>query len=163
MEFDTMKKGQVTIEFLLLMVLVLVYIGVIIQPSAADATNATKDTVNIAKLKLSAEKLANAIDYAGISGNGTRQTLQIVVPQNGTMSCVTKGIQFTYEVLGTGIDQCVDAAADREGKNCNVTIPTNSNFTCLHDTISGINKGMVQKATVQKNDFGAITVAITTP
>ncbi|MCR4335728.1 MAG: hypothetical protein NUV57_04280 [archaeon] len=87
MEFNTNVKGQASIEFLFVMLIAIVFIVAIVQPSADLASNSTKDVANLTQLKISAEKLASTIEFVSLSGTGTRQTITITVPKESTLKC----------------------------------------------------------------------------
>ncbi|MEK6957448.1 MAG: hypothetical protein AABW99_00500 [archaeon] len=120
------RRGQASIEFLLILVVSLLYIVAIIQPNADIASNAMNDTANLAKLRASADKLVNAAQYVSISGAGTRQTIEIVIPPQSKIYCVPAappstnfaGIGFSYLVvpLDAGLEQ-ISARVPEECKN----------------------------------------------
>ena len=91
-----MKKGQASIEFLLTLLIALIYISTIIQPNVDASQSAITDVANLSKLTISQEKITNAIEYVNLSGKGTRQTMQIIVPKDATLKCVSAELVAKY-------------------------------------------------------------------
>ena len=91
-----MKKGQASIEFLLTLLIALIYISTIIQPNVDASQSAITDVANLSKLTVSAEKISNAIEYVYLSGKGTRQTMQIIIPKGATLICSGTNLTATY-------------------------------------------------------------------
>jgi len=100
MEHNFMK-GQASIEFLLILLIAVLYITTIIIPNVENAEDRITDISNFAKLTISAEKLAKSIQYISLAGDGSKQTIQIVVPSNSTFDCVDGGsntvINISYD------------------------------------------------------------------
>ena len=144
MERDFMKKGQATIEFLLIIVIMLMYVSTTVLPNSDSSSNATEDVVNIGKLALSAEKLRNGIQYVSISGEDTKQTIHVIIPAESTLECGTQEIIITYNAKSSGIDECSSGI-------CTKSIKTGTDFTCDPTTLNGGSLGFTQKAIISKS------------
>lgn len=83
------RKGQVTIEFMLLLTLIMIYLTTIVQPSLAVAESAVKDASGLAKARLAAEKLANAVNGVGVSSGEARRSISLFIPKNAEISCAS--------------------------------------------------------------------------
>lgn len=128
------QKGQATIEFLLILLLAVGYIMAVVQPNADYASNSIADVASIGKLSVSAQKLSNAVQYVSLSGKGTRQTVEIVVPADGKLECDTgsspDSVKFSYTLKsGRGIAAC-EGDIDVDGKMCTRLISVGTDFTC---------------------------------
>lgn len=86
---NSRSAGQATVEFILTLVVALLIITVIILPSYDNSSNYVLDVSNLAKLRVSSDKLVDALQYVHVSGKGAKQTLEIVIPQNATITCDT--------------------------------------------------------------------------
>ncbi|MBI4210515.1 MAG: hypothetical protein HY544_03355 [Candidatus Diapherotrites archaeon] len=139
----TGTRGQATVEFILVLLIAVTFLAVIIQPNADLATGAMHDTQNLAKLRLSADKLVNTIQYVSVSGVGTKESIQTVIPVNASITCGTTAgkntIVMNYTSTGLkGTASCLvdeDNASDTEGKTCKKTFGTGAIFTCTQDTV----------------------------
>jgi len=123
---DLKQRGSVSIEFILLLAISLVYINGVIWPITLNSSQATADIKAIADTKVSAMKLANALDQAITSDGDMKKTMNFFVPENGSITC--NGDKVEYAVLvdymrGWNPDEtnCVvepDAPADPIGWKC---------------------------------------------
>lgn len=138
-----MNKGQASVEFLLIIMLSILYISTVIIPGADAAENAAEDTAGIAKIVGSAEKLAGTIQYVALSGVGTRQTIEVVVPENSTFTCGTNSITISYTAKRT----LQDTHCTGSPSVCRKTIEVGTAFTC--NPAPGILTGLY-KVTVEK-------------
>lgn len=177
------QRGQATVEFILTLVIALLIITVIILPAYDNSSNYVLDVSNLAKLRVSADKLVDSLQYAYVSGNGTKQTIEAVVPQSATLSCKKCTVDLTTNtiictsagglgntpnsvVMAYGIlsknpsPSCIDdddSSSDPNGMSCKKIFQTGiSSFTCIPGSFSqGIYTMVVQK----DNSTGAISVA----
>ncbi|MFH1391364.1 MAG: hypothetical protein ABIH20_03580 [Candidatus Diapherotrites archaeon] len=127
MESNTGMKGQASVEFLFTILIAIMFIVALVQPSAELASNSTKDVANLSKLKVSAEKLADTIQFVALSGEGTKQTINIVVPAEATINCSGNLLETTYSALShnqINIPYCVSGS-------CTNTIDVGAEFDCF--------------------------------
>ncbi len=164
-------KGQATVEFILTLVVALLIITVIILPSYDKSSNYVLDVSNLAKLRVSADKLADALQHAYVSGSGTKQTIEAVVPQSATLSCenclgspvtcqtsgTLNSVVMTYTLLSKqSSPSCVVDADPDNGQSCKKVFQTGiaSGFTCSQLSFP---QGIYTMA-VQKSDTGQVSV-----
>ena len=81
------SKGQASVEFMLLIVLILFYINTIVQPSLNIGTTALQDTTRIGAVRLSAQKIANAIDYIGSLSGDAKTRVNVFIPTDTVIYC----------------------------------------------------------------------------
>lgn len=93
------EKGQVSIEFILIVTIALVYIYGVIWPIVDDSTNAAADIKAVADTKVSAMKLANALNEASVSSGDMKKTINIFLPDGGSIECQTGNDFITYKTL----------------------------------------------------------------
>ena len=82
-----MRKGQAAIEFILLVVVMLLFINTAIITNANTASDAALDVSKVGKARLAVDKLVNSINYVGFGGEGTKQTVAVFVPENVIITC----------------------------------------------------------------------------
>ena len=130
-------KGQATVEFILILLLALAYIISIIQPNADYATTSVQDVLELSKIRLSADKLSNSIQYVSVSGIGTRQSIQLVLPSGSSLGCEPltgpNSLRFVYTLKsGKGIAAC-EGDEDPQGTgqpDCNHSVSVGARFSC---------------------------------
>jgi len=160
-----MQKAQATVEFILVLMLATAYIAAIIQPNADYSSNSITDVTNIAKLSVSAEKISNAVQYVSVSGAGTRQTVEIIVPSDSLLKCEpaadSNSVRFVYTLKsGRGIAAC-ESDLDAQGtgqSDCNRLVAIGPKFNCSGASVtSGIITPGIYSAAIEKNGSGAVT------
>ena len=149
-------RGQATVEFLLTLVIVLIFIVTIINPNADLASKSVQDTTNLAKLRVSIEKLSGAIKYASVSGSGTKETLLLIIPQDGNIICTPNqavapfntDLNLVYLLKsGEGITSCeIDDDNPANSTRCTRTIRIGTSFKCNNPPVpAGIYRATVTK------------------
>ncbi len=131
MGFGLMKnrKGQISIEFILIILIVLVYITSVIQPTVKIATETTWDITRLSETKFAAQKLAAAINQLEASGGDGKKTISLFVPKGAVVECTgIASIDFTAS-LGS---LSVPPVCDPIGRECAGSIE-------LVSGISGLN------------------------
>lgn len=81
------KKGQASIEFILLILLMLLYVQTIIQPSILISAESASGTMGLGETRFAGEKIANAINYIGTSGGLAKETIRVYVPKGAELFC----------------------------------------------------------------------------
>jgi len=162
------RKGQVSIEFILIITIALFYITSVVWPIVLDSTNAAEDVKDISDTKISAMKLANALNEAESSSGYMKKTIRVLLP-------------FGAEISGTaGVDEIsliayVDAGGGNPDEiNCTEIIAAgecpNGAATCYKCTstislISGagttfnITGPIFKNFVVEKGGLAGVTVS----
>ncbi|MBI2598001.1 MAG: hypothetical protein HYW50_02295 [Candidatus Diapherotrites archaeon] len=114
------SKGQLSVEFIFILITMLLFVETIIQPNILEAEKISKEMFGLGYTALAAEKIVNAIDLVQASGGETRQTINIYVPENAKIKCYEFGplvtpisdqnsIKFEYTLpSGNVSDKCPD-------------------------------------------------------
>jgi hypothetical protein len=134
-----MQKGQASLEFLFLVLIVIVYLTTTIMPLTKDASSAVSDVDSLAKANNETQKIINSINRVAAYGEGTRETLNILIPQNTTLFCADTNISFKTTLLANPYpSQCPSGI-------CNKYFPTPQNTTldCKLQTIIGPTKAQI--------------------
>jgi len=92
------KKGQVSIEFILIVLIALIYIYAVIQPTVDLATKSTDDTTRLSQTKLAAQKLAASINQVEASQSDGKKTISLLIPRNSEVSCAGTTISFSTKL-----------------------------------------------------------------
>ncbi len=103
MALDIGRKGQVSIEFILIVTIALFYITSVVWPIVNESTTAAEDVQGISATKISAMKIANALNEAESSSGDMKKTIIISLPTDAIISCDgTDEIKFTAYVDAAG-------------------------------------------------------------
>lgn len=159
-----MQKGQISIEYLLIISLMLLYITTIILPNVDLSSKAAKEIAGISQARLAAEKIANTANEVALSGERTRQTITVYAPAGATIKCANPQengkpatISFDYNLsLGIIVDACKNDGGNGENQEseCSKDFNTVSgfNFTCTRGSfpILGEEKGTITGVQVEK-------------
>jgi len=158
------QKGQVSIEFILIVVIALVYISGFVWPSIEIASSAATDVKAVADTKASAMKIATALDEAAVSNGDMKKTVSIFLPNGATLNCDAANNEIDYELLISYIENwepgdCV-LYIDSEG---NDFTECSSSISVLQDAVPAncpeIIEGPLFRELEIEKAAGAITVA----
>jgi len=84
---DIGRKGQVSIEFILIVTIALFYIITVVWPIVNESITASEDVQDISATKISAMKIANALNEAESSNGNMKKTISILLPNKAIISC----------------------------------------------------------------------------
>lgn len=157
------RKGQASIEFMLLIVLILLYIQTIIQPMIVEGTNSLDDTMRVGRSRFAAEKLANTINYVNSLGGEAKSTVSIFIPDRSRIYCDdTENEIYFISSIDSKIAQCgLDGTPECDksfGLMSGITMQCN--FIPYGSYIdSNATGGNPVKATVERLPNGTIIVS----
>lgn len=89
------KRGQVSIEFILIVLIALIYIYSVIQPTVLTASQSTEDVTRLSEAKFAAQKLAGAISQLQASSGEGKKTITLYVPKNSSVECLGDRVIFS--------------------------------------------------------------------
>jgi len=147
MESNISMRGQASVEFVFTILIAVLFIMVIINPSVDFASKSTEDVANISKLWVAGEKISNAIQYASLSGSGTKQTISIVVPKDATITCDTTEIVVHYTSLSYAEGQPIEGCV---GADCEYIFDAKTEFTCHDSPVDPIATGRILSVEIEK-------------
>jgi uncharacterized protein (UPF0333 family) len=139
MESDTMNtKGQISIEYILLIIVLLVFIQSFIQPVFESSINASQDVSLVGQARSGAQKLVNALNFVGASPGDMKQTVDFFLPANSTLSCdsATKVVTFTT-LLSAEHDSCTAGL-------CTKSLPIYDSINLNCDNLGTLSPGETQ-------------------
>lgn len=149
----TGKKGQVTIEFLFIFMIALIYIFSVVQPSITIAEAALRDVTATSQARLAAESLANAANQLMVSEGEAKKTISILVPEKTTIKCspATPAIEFQV-----ALSNSLETVGKCPNRICNSSISVASpNIVCPQEYV-GKNFFTLE---ITKDSSGTINVA----
>jgi uncharacterized protein (UPF0333 family) len=89
-----MEKGQVAIEFMFIILIVIVYITTVTIPLVKESKTAVEDIDSLSRANNETQKILNAVNEVYLMGEGSRQTINVYIPQNTTIYCEDKNFSF---------------------------------------------------------------------
>ncbi len=81
------SRGQASIEFILLIVVILLYLQTVVQPTVSVANISAQEVNRVGKARSAAESLANTIKSVSLQSSQSKQTIQIFVPAKAELHC----------------------------------------------------------------------------
>ena len=98
------KKGQVSIEFILIILILLIYIHSVILPTLNISTDTLQDVTRLSQTKFAAQKLGLAINQLEANKGDGKKTISLFVPEGASITCdgIGNEIDFTVEMSDLG-------------------------------------------------------------
>ncbi|MBR9707651.1 MAG: hypothetical protein GOV15_04410 [Candidatus Diapherotrites archaeon] len=163
MGFHTLnQKGQIAMEYLLILVIIFSYITLIILPTSQLSINAATDVSNFSRAKFLANKLATAVDQVGSGAVNTKRTITSNIPHGVDLSLHGHLITYTSDYVmphGEVGDICKDWDED----------PVETDYRCRSsvstlyemDGEDLLTPGNNLEIVLEKTDLGKVTVNLT--
>lgn len=166
--------GQATVEFLMILAVSFLIVVTILQPNLLFAKNSIQDSSDFAKLRISADNLADAIRRVSVSAVGTKETIELVIPVGSGLYCrdsiivndkrqSSVDLNLVYSIRSSALGPC-ESDDDHFGisktlnnSRCTKIINVGVSFFCTADTgypymnslgvfaLDGIFKAVVSK------------------
>ncbi|MFA6064754.1 MAG: hypothetical protein WCW44_00605 [archaeon] len=128
-----MQKGQAALEFMFIILIVIIYLSTVVIPLTKDSKNAITDIDALAKANNETQKIINAIERVSTFGEGTKETLTILLPSNSTINCSDKNISFQTVLTAKPYPaQCTSGSCNKS-----YSIPQSQTLDCKLPTIIG--------------------------
>jgi len=147
------QKGQISIEFMLLLLFVIIFIGAVIMPGVSIATSSAEDVARVSQARLAVEKIANSVEEIASLGGDARKTVHIFVPQDAEIHCDEGSKEIFFEIRigekiakeytpnecpSTGGNNCCEKPlTDGNPAVCNYHRLVSSLNNCAFDTLFG--------------------------
>ncbi|MBI4053593.1 MAG: hypothetical protein HY394_06175 [Candidatus Diapherotrites archaeon] len=99
------RKGQASIEFIMIVLISLVYIVGYVQPNITIAAESAKDVARVGQARLAADKIASATNAILTSSGEAKETINVFIPAEATIECSPSKITFKASLsakLGPG-------------------------------------------------------------
>jgi len=93
-----MKKGQVAIEFIFILLVIIIYIFTVTKPIIQSGEGAVSDIDSIASMKRETQKITNAINRIYLLGDNSKETITLFIPQENSIFCNSNTIGFIAKI-----------------------------------------------------------------
>jgi len=116
------KKGQISIEFVLILLIGLIYLNTISSAVIYPAIDSAKDVSNIGEARLAVEKIVNSVNELAASPGEGKKTINVFVPEKTTITCTGSAVKFSVQVAGNNIGSCKAANDGDDDHICSKSI-----------------------------------------
>lgn len=110
MECDYMKKGQISFEFIMLLLVLLFFLVTIINPIAETATTSIQEINRVSQAVTAGKKLSSTINYVASAGDGTTQMINLFLPRKTEIKIQDEKLQVIIQTETNAglIDGCAE-------------------------------------------------------
>ena len=151
------QKGQVAIEFIFILLIIIVYIFTVTKPLIDGAGDIVNDIERISRINNETEKISKLINNTQLLGIGTKNTINIFVPDQSTINCYddTNKIGFSTKINVTGLNPELNLCPDN---NCdrNISLFNEIHLDC---GVAKLNTGNY-KLKIEKTEENKIKIEI---
>ncbi|HLD58833.1 MAG TPA: hypothetical protein VI977_04305 [archaeon] len=95
------SRGQVSIEFIFLLLFIIIYITAVVMPMVNFSNNSAEEISRLGNAKIAAQKIAGTIDSVGLSPNSAKSTISVFLPEKSAITCESGSIDYSAEMLNT--------------------------------------------------------------
>ena len=98
-------RGQVSVEYLLVVLVLILVLSLVTVPLIGQSLDASSDVSSASDAKIAVENIANAADVVYANGPGAKRTLTVYIPQTTQLVTFnnTVGLNITYSNGTAGI------------------------------------------------------------
>ncbi len=109
-------RGQVSIELMLLVMVMLLYLQTNVQPLVLLSTQAASDVTAVGKARLAFDAVHGAALQVARSSGDSRRVLDVFIPAHAILSCDASARSLSFTVtLEAGLETLEACRADRDG------------------------------------------------
>ena len=102
-------KGQISVEYLLLIVVILIILGVVTLPLIGKTIDASNDISWTSDAKNTIASVANAVNIVYSNGPQSKRTLTVYIPKNGMQFNNTSNYLGLITTLNDGTNKTVNS------------------------------------------------------
>lgn len=112
-------RGQVSVEYLLVVLILILVLSIVTVPLISKSIDASNGVSDSSDAKVAVDTLANAADVVYANGPGAKRTVSFYVPQNST-------INITSISSGNGTNNYIIMPVTFINGSSNSTVPINA-------------------------------------
>ena len=114
------KRGQTSVEFLFLFLIMLIYVNTTVYPNMNISRAYIEETHRLGQARLAIKQIANAVTEVAASSGKSKQTFYIFVDSNTELICDETNNKIQFEV---GMSTEAQVSSPNPGENeCDNTI-----------------------------------------
>lgn len=134
-------KGQVSVEYLLVILVILVIFGSISIPLVQNSISSSMDISKTSDISTAVNSIANAVNVVYSNGPGAKRTLSVYIPVNSNF--VFDGNAIKMDVTNVTVNNAT--------KTVSADVPYTVGFqnSTTNGTTIGVQKGWYNNVTIQ--------------
>ena len=139
MVFNPMnKRGQIAIEFILVLVILLAFLQFVIQPALNSGETALQDVKRVGEAKNAALRFVQTLNALEGSFDGSVMNITIFLPEKSRITCEENNQRVVWQAdLNQNSGACTasnENVSDNDDLKCTQFISTTANFSCVPET-----------------------------
>lgn len=103
------KRGQVSVEYLLIVLVLILVLSIVTIPLIGSSVDASNDVSDASDAKVAVDTLANAADVVYANGPGARRTVSFYVPQTSNLTFTNSVVKLSL-VYSNGTSSSINAS-----------------------------------------------------
>jgi uncharacterized protein (UPF0333 family) len=115
------KRGQVSVEYLLVVLVLILILSVITIPLIGESIDSSNDVSDASDAKVATDTLANAADVVYANGPGAKRTVSFYIPQNGALKFVNSTVSLSL-VYSNGTNSSINSSTQYNLGNNTTTV-----------------------------------------
>lgn len=105
------SRGQLTIEFMLIVVICIVYLNTVIMPAVDYGETTVNDVYNLSQTRMATQKIVDSLKSVSLQTDQSKQTFTINLPAGATITCTPSAggggfIHMEYKLQGEPAGAC---------------------------------------------------------
>lgn len=136
-------KGQTSIEFLIIVLIIVVYLFTVTKPIIESSQGTIEDIKNLNQTKEETQKLIDSINKINNYSTNSKETIILITPKYSTIYCNNDGnIGFKTEINKKYINPQI---RNCENNICDKNYSLNTALDCQIKEIIGLQKIIIEK------------------
>ena len=132
------KRGQLSVEYLLLVLIILIILGTVTIPLIGDSIDAANDVSQVAAARSMVDDISNAVNIVYANGPGAKRTLNVYLPAPMNYSSNNNEINMKVALSDDNIKQ-VTQIADYKVNEVNNLQMTKGNYKAVVEWLRNSN------------------------
>ncbi len=120
------NRGQVALEFILIILIIVIYLFTVTKPIIENSQGAIEDIENVSRASNEAQKITNSINKVAMLANGSKDKVSVFVPKNSKIICDSEVIKFESQINETGANPTISICKENI---CDKNFPIRNNVT----------------------------------
>ena len=88
------KRGQVSVEYLLIILILILVLSIVTIPLIGSSVDASNDVSDASDAKVAVDTLANAADVVYANGPGAKRTVSFYIPQTSNLTFTNSTVKL---------------------------------------------------------------------
>jgi len=115
------KRGQVSVEYLLVVLVLILILSIITIPLIGESIDSSNDVSDASDAKVATDTLANAADVVYANGPGAKRTVSFYIPQNGALKFANSTVSLSL-VYSNGTNSSINSSTQYNLGNNTTTV-----------------------------------------